>query len=93
MSEKMHVAESVLMGHPDRLADSIAERIVDWPMRSHGNSLVGVEVAVHRDMVHITGRVRTSQITGGTTNMVIRHTMKTRGLFQADRRIAGTNTD
>ena len=52
-----HVAESVLAGHPDRLCDAIAERLVDAAVAKDAEALVGVEVALFRDAVTITGRV------------------------------------
>lgn len=54
-----HHAEYVSPGHPDRLADSIAEGIVTAAIRQRPDSLVGVEVAVHRDAVFIDGRIAT----------------------------------
>jgi S-adenosylmethionine synthetase len=55
--EELHLAEDVLAGHPDRLADGIAERIVTEALAVDPLALVGVEVAVHRRKVFITGRV------------------------------------
>ena len=52
-------AEYVSPGHPDRLADAIAEGIVSAALRERPESLVGVEVAVHRDSVFIDGRIAT----------------------------------
>ncbi|MBD3869599.1 MAG: hypothetical protein IFK94_15875, partial [Acidobacteria bacterium] len=57
MNGTVHVAESVLPGHPDRLADAMAEKIVDAAVRIRPDSLVGVEVAVHRKSVYVTGRI------------------------------------
>jgi S-adenosylmethionine synthetase len=51
------VAEDVLPGHPDRLADAIAEALVDLAVGCEQEALVGVEVGVHRDSVFVTGRV------------------------------------
>ena len=44
-------------GHPDRLADAIAESIVAAAVRQKPDALVGVEVAVHTDCVFIDGRI------------------------------------
>lgn len=55
-----HVAEEVLAGHPDRLADAVAEAIVDIAVGRDEDALVGVEVAVYRRAVFITGRIATS---------------------------------
>lgn len=52
-------AEYVSPGHPDRLADAIAEGIVTAALCQRPESLVGVEVAVHRDAVFIDGRIAT----------------------------------
>ena len=50
-------AEYVSPGHPDRLADAIAEGIVTAAIQQRSDALVGVEVAVHRDAVFIDGRI------------------------------------
>jgi S-adenosylmethionine synthetase len=50
-------AEYVSPGHPDRLADGIAESIVTAAVRQKPDALVGVEVAVHTDCVFVDGRI------------------------------------
>lgn len=50
-------AEDVLAGHPDRVCDAIAEAIVDHAHAIDRDALVGVEVALHRQHVFVTGRV------------------------------------
>ena len=50
-------AEYVSPGHPDRLADAIAEGIVTAAVRDNPLALVGVEVALHRDRVFVDGRI------------------------------------
>jgi S-adenosylmethionine synthetase len=50
-------AEYVSSGHPDRLADAIAESIVTAAVWQKPDALVGVEVAVHTDCVFIDGRI------------------------------------
>lgn len=54
---KSHIAEFVSAGHPDRLADAIAESIVDLAVGRDPDALVGVECAVHTDHVFIDGRI------------------------------------
>ena len=54
---KTHIAEYVSPGHPDRLADAIAESIVDLAVGRDPEALVGVECAVHTDHVFIDGRI------------------------------------
>ena len=56
-TESHHFAEYVSPGHPDRLADAIAESIVDHAMARDDRALVGVEVAVHTNKVFVDGRV------------------------------------
>lgn len=56
-SPRLHLAEWVLPGHPDRLADAVAESLVDLAVAHDAESLVGVEVGVHRDVVFVTGRI------------------------------------
>jgi S-adenosylmethionine synthetase len=50
-------AEYVSPGHPDRLADAIAEGIVTEAVKHRPNALVAVEIAVNRDVVFIDGRI------------------------------------
>ncbi len=52
-----HHAEYVSPGHPDRLADAIAESIVTAAVQQKPDALVGVEVAVSTDCVFIDGRI------------------------------------
>jgi S-adenosylmethionine synthetase len=53
----VRTAEFVLPGHPDKLADAIADAIVQEARRREQRALVGVEVALHRNAVFIDGRV------------------------------------
>ncbi len=53
----IRTAEFVLPGHPDKLADAIADAIVQEARTHDERALVGVEVALHRDVVFIDGRV------------------------------------
>ena len=46
----LRTAEFVLPGHPDKLADAIADAIVKQARRLERRALVGVEVALHRDV-------------------------------------------
>lgn len=50
-------AEFVLSGHPDKLCDAIADALVQEAGQREKRALVGVEVAVHRDNVTVTGRI------------------------------------
>ena len=65
---KSHIAEFVSPGHPDRLADAIAESIVDLAVGRDAEALVGVECAVYTDHVFIDGRIAAGNGGGrGTT--------------------------
>ncbi|PYV43069.1 MAG: hypothetical protein DMG09_01190 [Acidobacteria bacterium] len=57
MSGKVFVAEYVLPGHPDKLCDAIADALVEEAGRRERRALCGVEVAVHRASVFVTGRI------------------------------------
>ena len=54
----LHLAEFVSPGHPDRLADAIAEGMVDHAVAQDERALVGVEVAVHTNQVFVDGRTQ-----------------------------------
>ena len=51
------VAEYVSPGHPDRLADEIVNRIVDYVISKDKDALCGLECAVHTNKVFIDGRI------------------------------------
>jgi len=50
-------AEWVLPGHPDKLADAIADSLVQAAVEREAEALCAIEVAVHRDAVFLTGRL------------------------------------
>jgi len=57
MSGRLRFAEAVCTGHPDRLADAIADAVVSLAVSRDPDALVGVEVALHRAIVFVDGRV------------------------------------
>ncbi len=57
MTKKLHCAEFVFPGHPDKLSDAIADALVQEAGQREKRALVGVEVAVHRNTVFVTGRI------------------------------------
>ena len=57
MLNRLYPAEFVFPGHPDKLSDAIADAIVAAAAARETRALVGVEVAVHRRRVLVTGRV------------------------------------
>jgi len=56
-AEILRPAEWVFPGHPDKLADAVAEQLVLEASKREARALCGVEVAVHRDRVYLTGRI------------------------------------
>jgi S-adenosylmethionine synthetase len=52
-----YAAEYVFPGHPDKLCDAIADALVEEAARREKRGLCGIEVAVHRASVFITGRI------------------------------------
>ena len=56
----MTIAECILPGHPDKVCDRIADALVDAACARYRRALVGVEVAIHREYVLITGCIATN---------------------------------
>lgn len=54
---RLRPAEWVFPGHPDRLADAIADGLVREARVRDDHALCGVEVALHRDVVFVDGRI------------------------------------
>jgi S-adenosylmethionine synthetase len=52
-----YAAEWVLPGHPDKLCDAIADSLVEQAAAREKRALCGVEVAIHRSTVVVTGRI------------------------------------
>ena len=61
-STNLRFAEAVLPGHPDKLADQIADALVDLALRADDLAIVQVEVAVHDHRCHINGRISTAGV-------------------------------
>jgi S-adenosylmethionine synthetase len=56
----LRFAEAVLPGHPDKLADQVADAIVDIALVRDPRAIVQVEVAVHHHTCHVNGRCTTA---------------------------------
>ena len=54
---RIYASEFVLPGHPDKLCDAIADALVEEACQREKRALCGVEVAIHRASVFITGRI------------------------------------
>ncbi|MBM3363917.1 MAG: hypothetical protein FJY42_14940 [Betaproteobacteria bacterium] len=53
----LRAAEWVLPGHPDKLADAVADALVQAAQQRQREALCAIEAAVHRDQVFLTGRL------------------------------------
>jgi len=53
----LRAAEWVLPGHPDKLADAVADALVQAAQQRQPEALCAIEVAVHRNQVFLTGRL------------------------------------
>lgn len=53
-------AEAVLSGHPDKLADQVADAVLDVALFNDPRAIVQVEVAIDRDVCFVDGRCATS---------------------------------
>jgi S-adenosylmethionine synthetase len=71
MSSRLRFAEAVCAGHPDRLADTIAERIVALAVARDPEALVGVEVALHRNVVFVDGWVAAGRVSAAVSESEI----------------------
>ena len=83
MTGQLFAAEYVFPGHPDKLSDAIADALVQAAARLEKRALVGVEVAVHRNRVFITGRIACRGA----------HTIDIRGLVRKVYQTAGYGPD
>ena len=60
MAKSFFTSESVTRGHPDKLCDQIADRILDEVLRQDPESHVACEVTCATDLVHIFGEISSS---------------------------------
>ena len=62
MAKSVFTSESVTRGHPDKVCDQIADRILDEILRQDPEAHVACEVTVSTDQVHIFGEVTTDAV-------------------------------
>ncbi len=79
MNARTYPAEFVFPGHPDKLCDAIADSLVQEAGRRERRALVGVEVAVHRHQVFITGRIACRDAEGINIDQVVRDVYQSAG--------------
>lgn len=72
----LRTAEFVWPGHPDKIADAIADRIVDETRRRDPNAHVTIEIALHRDRVFIDGRLAGLRADRVDVDAAVRHTYR-----------------
>jgi S-adenosylmethionine synthetase len=58
---RLRFAEAVSAGHPDRLCDDIARRVVETACARDDHALVAIEAAVHRRMVLVDGCIKAGE--------------------------------
>jgi S-adenosylmethionine synthetase len=76
---RLHAAEFVFPGHPDKLSDAIADALVLEASRRERRAMAGVEVAVHRNRVFLTGRVACQDAAGIDSVAIVRDVYRTAG--------------
>ena len=79
MSQNLYPAEFVFPGHPDKLSDAIADGLVAAATVLEARALVGVEVAVHRDRVFVTGRIAAEGAEAIDVDAIIHDVYRTAG--------------
>ena len=79
MTTQIFPAEFIFPGHPDKLCDAIADSLVLEAWKREPRTLVGVEVAVHRDHVYVTGRIGCSDSQSIDVNAVVADVYRSAG--------------
>ena len=79
MRNTTYTAEFVFPGHPDKLSDAIADALVQEASRRQNRALVGVEVAVHRNSVFVTGRIGCEGAEGIDITGIVREVYRSAG--------------
>ncbi len=79
MTSRLLTAEFVFPGHPDKLCDAIADTLVAEARQRERRALVGVEVAVHRNNVFVTGRVGCANAATIDVDAVVRNVYRSAG--------------
>lgn len=79
MTSRIYAAEFVFPGHPDKLSDAIADALVLAASKQECRALVGVEVAIHRNRVFVTGRIACQDAQGVDVEAIVRDVYRTAG--------------
>ncbi len=78
-TEILYPAEFVFPGHPDKLCDAIADALVAAAIALDPRALAGVEVAVHRNRVFVTGRIGGQGATSINVPAIVRDVYRSAG--------------
>jgi len=76
---RIYASEFVLPGHPDKLCDAIADALVQEASRREKRALCGVEVAIHRASVFITGRIACQNAESIPVDQIARNVLRSVG--------------
>ena len=79
MTGRLFAAEFVFAGHPDKLSDAIADALVMAASQLERRALVGVEVAIHRNRVFVTGRIACTGAQTIDVAAIVREVYRTAG--------------
>jgi S-adenosylmethionine synthetase len=79
MTNTLFPAESVFPGHPDKICDAIADSLVAEAARRQSRALCGLEVAVHRGSVFVTGRIACHEAEDIPVDSIVRECFRAAG--------------
>lgn len=79
MTNSLFPAEAVFPGHPDKICDAIADSLVAEAVRRQSRALCGLEVAVHRGSVFVTGRIACHEAATIPVESIVRECFRTAG--------------
>lgn len=79
MNSRTYAAEFVFPGHPDKICDAIADALVLEAGQLERRALVGVEVAIHRNRVFITGRIACKDAQSIDAERIVRDVYRSAG--------------
>jgi S-adenosylmethionine synthetase len=79
MTSQLYPAESIFPGHPDKICDAIADSLVAEAVRRQSRALCGLEVAVHRGSVFLTGRIACRDAETIPIDSIVRDCFRTAG--------------
>ena len=88
-SVTLRAAEWVLPGHPDKLADAVADALVQAAQQRQAEALCAIEVAVHREQVFLTGRLACEGADSLSIEELVRDVYRTAGYGVGGEQVRG----